>query len=453
MRSYAALIMGAVFVASAVASDVTYTTLTMAYGKVRRADGTYADLKGMKVPARIERVKSVISEKPPTSYFSPAINSMGAAPALALTSIYWADQDPNNSGALPYGEIGGGFPSCSVLDDIQVNSNALNAPWQQITWGMNNPTPHNFLIRWTVWNSYNSSAPNGASAFQPYPIPPTYMLDFGVIWPSSQTQTGPIKVTINIAAAQVSAPQTNFWFSQQFRQYQFPGNPDAPFDLSVANLFNQSLPPQVGFSDVFYWLDAEGNPDGKYEEQEKDIFGEPPAPPMQGNLLLKIEANTSGTLQDLQPTAAILEKGIYISGDFSDLHFSDDFYYKARPDSTLPRSVPPIQLRIDGRSPSANINSISFNVESSVVGGTATQKLQLYRFGGPTPGWVDVNTRTLNSVDSNYTYVYTNANPEYFVNPADQNRVRARVLITPSPDAARSFTAQIDRGRWSVGLP
>jgi hypothetical protein len=452
MRKYAALILGMLFAGSAVASDVTYTTLTVAYGKVRRKDGTYADLKGLKVPARIERVKTARRNPPPTPSFRPAISSAPAPlSAAVLTNIYWADQDPNNSGSLPYGEIDPEFVSCSVLDDIQINANGVNAPWQQLTWGMDNPAPHDFLIRWTIWNSYNASAPNGTSAFQPYPVPPTYMLDFGVKWPVTQTMTGPIKVTINIAAAQVAAPQTMFWFSQQFRIWQF-GNPNAPFDTTVANLFNQSLPPQVGSSDVFYWLDLEGGPDGKYEEQEKDIFGETQNP-LQGNLLLKIEGNTSGSLVDALPTAAVLEQGVFVSGDFSDLHFSDDFYYIAQPNYTLPRTVEPIQLRIDGRSPQANINSISFTVESSTVGGDATQKLQLYRFGGATPGWVDVNTRTINGVDSSFTYVYTGANPQHFVNPADQNRVRARVLVTPGAGAARSFVARIDRGRWAIGLP
>lgn len=453
MRRFAAFLLLASLAGSAVAQDVTYTTLTVAYGKVRMKDGSYADLKGMKLPAKIERVTSTIMQKPPTPYFESAIRKAPAFAPLALQAFYWADQDPNNTNSLPYGAIDPEFDSCSVLDDIQVAGNTVNVPWQQLTWAMTNPQAHDFLIRWTVWNAYNANAPAGTSAFSPYPVPSNYLLDFGIKWPATQTQTGPIKVTINIAAAQVYAPQSQFWFSQQFRQWQFPGNPDAPFDNSVGNLFNHLLPPQVGFSDVFFWLDGpEGDSDGMYEEQEKDIFGDTQNP-QQGNLMLKIEGNLSGTIQDCNPTAAILEKGGYISGDFTDLWFSDDFYYKAKPDWTQPRSVEPLQLTVEGRSPSANINSISFSCESGTTGGNATQKIQMYRFGGPTPGWVDVDTRAIATADGNVTYIYTGANPQYFINTADQNRLRARVKITPDGSVARGFNVRFDRCRWQVSTP
>lgn len=453
MRRYAAFLLLALFAGSAVAQDVTYTTLTVAYGKVRMKDGSYADIKGMKLPAKIERVKSTKMIKPPTSYFEPAYRKAPAfSPMLALQPLYWADQDPNNTNTIPYGQIDSEFDSCSVLDDIQVAPNAVNIPWQQLTFGMNNPTPHNFLIRWTVWNAYNANAPAGTSAFSPYPVPSTYLLDFGVVWPQSQTQVGPLKITLNIASAQVYAPQTQFWFSQQFRQYQFPGNPEAPFDTNVMNLFNHVMPPQVGFSDVFFWLDGGAALDGMYEEGEKDIFGDTQNPG-QGNLLLKIEGNLSGTIQDCNPTTATLEKGVYISGDFSDLWFSDDFYYRGRPDWTQPRSVEPLQLVVTGRSPASNINSISFSCESGTTGGNATQKIQMYRYGGPTPGWVDVDTRAINTTDGNVTYIYTGANPQYFVNPTDQNRMMARVKVSPDGNVARSFNVRFDRCRWQVSTP
>ena len=79
--------------------------------------------------------------------------------------------------------------------------------------------------------------------------------------------------------------------------------------------------------------------------------------------------------------------------------------------------------------------------------------MKLYRFGGPNPGWVDVNTRQINPIDSTVAYVYTGANPEYFVNPADQNRIRAMLLVTPSVNASRSFRARFDRVKWALGLP
>jgi hypothetical protein len=455
MRRFAAILLMAISVGAAVAQDVTYTTLTIAYGKVRRKDGTYANIAGMKVPAKIERVKATTGHRPPASFFDPLVLPPQTHSSMVLQPLYWADQDPNNTNSSPYGEIDSTeFSSCSVLDDIQVNTNAINVAWQQLTFGMDNPTPHDFLIRWTVWNAYNPNAPDGTSAFSPYPVPSTYLLDFGVKWPHTQTQVGPIKVTINIASAQVYAPQTNFWFSSQFRQWQ-GGNPNAPFDDSVKNLFNQSSPPQMGFSDIYYWLDYVGSgADGKYEEQEKDIFGDASAP-LQGNLLLKIEGNLSGSITDRLPTGVTLEKGVYVSGDFSDLWDSDNIYYKAKPDYTLQRGVDPIQLRIDGKSPSSNINSISFTLETGCDGGSAIQKIQLFRFRGPSPGWVDVDTHTVTAVDSNFTYVYTNANPEYFVNtdPSDLNRIRARVLLTPGTDTSRGFDVRFDHAKWTIGTP
>lgn len=467
MRKIAALlVLGAFAVPAHAGPDVQYGVMTLAFGKAKRADGTIVDLTGMKLPVKVERIKAAKGLRPPglfntapAPFFGPPSNMSSAAhpaPApLALQTFYWADQDPNNTGALPYGLIDPEFESCSVLDDITVNANAIGKVWSQMTWGMDVGNLNTHLIRWTLFTTYNSSAPNGTSAFGPWPILPTYLLDFGAKWPPTgmQPEVGTFKITAGgFQIAQVSAPQTSFWMCQQLRQWQ-GGNPDAPFDTEMRCAFNQSLPPQLGASDIYYWLDREGSgPDGMYEEQEKDIFGETQNP-MQGNLLLRMEGNSTSTVVDALPTNAVLEKGVFVSGDFSDLHFSDNFYYIARPDYTLPRNVEPIQLRIDGRAPQSNINSISFSVESSTVGGDGIQKLQLYRFGGLTPGWVDVNTRTITGIDSTYTYVYTGANPEYFVNPADQNRVRARVLVTPGPGAARSFVARVDRGKWSLGIP
>lgn len=441
------------------APDVQYGVMTLEFGKARRADGTIVDLKGMQVRVKVERIKGTTLTRNPYSslrpppFGPPAPTALVPPPAAqGLQSFYWADQDPNNTQTLPYGFLDSEFDSSSVLDDIVVNANAIGKIWSRMTWGMDLPNLNTRLLRWTIFTGYNSGAPNGTSAFSPWPILPTYMLDFGARWPPIGIQpiSGPQKVTAEgFQLAQVSAPQTNFWMCQQIRQWQF-GNPDAPFDTESKNAFNQSLPPQVGFSDIFFWLDAQ--PDGMYEEQEKDIIGESSAP-LQGNLLLRLEGTATGSLVDSLPTNAVLEKGIYVSGDFSDLHFGDDFYYVARPDTTLPRLVEPIQLRIDGRAPQSNITSISFTVESSTQGGDGTQKMQLYRFGGPTPGWVDVNTRQINPIDSTFTYVYTGANPEYFVNPADQNRVRARLLVTPNLNAARSFRARFDRGKWALGLP
>lgn len=458
MRKIAALVViTALFGAAEAQPDVQYGTMTLSFGKARRADGTVVDLKGMKLRVKVERIKTTRNFRPP-SFFEP-MPAPAPMAASALQTYYHADQDPNNTGLLPYGVIDPEFDSSSVLDDFVVNANAIGKIWSQLTWGFEAGNLNRHLFRWTLFTTYNSAAPNGTSAFGPWPILPTWMLDFGAIWPpiGIQATLGPVKVTAaGFEPAQISAPSTNFWMCQQIRNYVFPGNPDAPFDPQMKNIFNQSLPPQVGFSDIYYWLDSE--PNGMYEEQEKDIFGEPSAP-LQGNLLFRIEGNSTSTTQDALATGVQLEKGIFLSGDFSDLHFSDDFYYQARPDYALPRLVEPIQIKVIGRSPipngsnPANINSLSFNVESSVLGGSGTQKLQLYRFGGGSPGWVDVNTRTINSTDSNYTYVYTGANPEYFVNTADSNRMWARILITPGPDSGRVFTARVDRARWTVGIP
>ncbi|MEQ1933698.1 MAG: hypothetical protein ABL962_07455, partial [Fimbriimonadaceae bacterium] len=301
------------------------------------------------------------------------------------------------------------------------------------------------LIRWTIMDQYNPAAPAGTSAFQPYPIPSTYLLDFGVIWPGNTSQLPLVKVEISIASAQVAAPQTQFWFSQQFRQFNGFPDPDAPMESAIRNVFNQAAPATVGFSDVFFWFDLDEN--GMYEEAERDTFQLEEL----GNLLLVIKATTSGSLQDLNPISVTQDIGHFVSGDFTDLWFSDDFYYRSRPDYTQPRNVPPIQMSVEGISPTANINSIAFNWETATEGGAGTEVVQMWRYTG-TPGWVTVKTRALGGTDSNTTYVYTNANPAQFVNPTNR-RVKAKIMVTPSPFSSRTFSARVDRTRWTVGLP
>lgn len=448
MRKFAALLLLTSLAVAYAPAQVTYKNLKVAFGKVRRADGSYADLKGMTVRAKITPINA--SDVAPKSEFEKLLSRIspqraGRAP---ISSIYAADQDPGNTGTPIYGlideEIG---PSASILDDIEINPTHVNRPWQTITFGMENPLFKDTLIRWTIMDEYNPAAPVGTSAFAPYPVPGNYLLDFGVRWPGNTTNLPLVKVEVGIALAQVSAPQTQFWFSQQFRElpnYNAP-DPEAPMEASIRNVFNQAAPPTVGFSDVYFWYDIDL--DGMYQESEKDTFQFEEL----GNLLLVIKASTTGTLQDLNPISVALETGNYVSGDFTDLWFSDDFYYRAKPDYTLPRTTPPLQIVAEGISPIAAINSFALNWETAAEGGSGTEIVQLWRYSG-TPGWVTVRTRTLNGTDSNTTYVYTNSNPAQFVN-ATTRRVKAKIIITPPTTSARSFQARVDRVRWTVGLP
>ncbi|MEQ1820924.1 MAG: hypothetical protein ABL949_00245 [Fimbriimonadaceae bacterium] len=446
MRKFAALLLLSSLVVAFAPAQTTYKNLKVAFGKVRRADGSYADITGMTLKAKITplHIKEIGLETAADRLVAKLSHPRaGRAP---ITAIYSADQDPGNTGNPQYGvidsEVG---PSSSILDDIEINAAHVNKPWQTLTFGFENSLFNDTLIRWTVMNQYNPAAPNGSSAFQPYPVPGNYLLDFGLIWPGNTTTLTQVKVELSIAAAQVAAPQTLFWFSQQFHQFNGFPDPDAPMDSSIRNAFNQISPPTIGFSDVFFWYDLDE--DGMYQEQEKDTFNNEGL----GNLLMVIKATTTGTLQDLNPISVTLDKGVFVSGDFTDLWFSDDFYYRAKPDYTQPRSVVPTQVIVEGISPSATVNSFAFNWETATEGGGGTEVVQLWRYRG-TPGWVTVKTRTLSGTDSNTTYVYTNANPEQFVDLTTR-RVKAKILVTPPATAARAFQTRIDRTRWTVGLP
>lgn len=455
MQRIAAFVLSLCLVASALSQEgARRVTIPLLYCKVRQKDGTVVNLQGVKLTGTMVPIRGTSIQPSRGNFTGPDLSSLlGQSPRQGrapLQSMYWADQDPNNTGSPIYGvidpEIG---PSCSILDDIQINSGHVGKILNQLMFGMSNEFFHNVLVRYTVMTGYNQGAPAGTSAFTPWPVPPDYLLDFGFIWNGSLQGGNPLfKVLLGgFAPYQISFPQDQVWLSQQFLVPNNPPDPfTADFDETTMAVFNQSAPPQVGFSDLFFWYDF-NPPDKMYEEQEKDTFNNEGL----GNLLLRLVVDSSGSIVDLNPSTVIVDKGFYDSGDLTDLWFSDDFYYKARPDYTLNRGVPPIQIIVEGVTPNANITSLSFNVESACDGGGGVQKLQLYKYSSPA-GWVDVNTRSLDGNDYNYTYFWNQGSPSQFVNPTTR-RMRAKVLVTPDPTASRGFKLRLDRTRWTVGLP
>jgi hypothetical protein len=452
----------------AVSAAQTYTgTLEVAFGHYQDAQGVVHNLKGLKLPYTATKIESKTVKRSTSAdrlnnwlYGKKSGKVAGKGPgggggAEAVQTIYHADQQAAGS-SLPYGVIGD-FDSPSVVDDITPLAGGIGKPWKFMTFGFDtvvaNPV---FLCRWTLMNNYATGRGPGVSAFDPFPVPASYPLDFGVVW-NQAVPVGTYKVTIDVSSAGVYSPigLSTFWFWQQFRQVTTPVNPDAPYDTTIANVFNQEVAPQVGSSSDFFWFDWSPM-EGIIDDDEKDTFTDENNNQLRGNLLLKLDANITGTFLDVNVTGITPTLGSNTnSGSFFFVWLEDTFNYEMAPNYNVNRNAPNITLELTGTSTAQTVDTFGGIIKSTCVSGGGTQRLSLWRYRGASPGWVVLNTATTtvgSGPNTSVLFNWTAGNPSDFIQPGT-GTVKAKLDFFVNPTSGRSFRYKLDQFVWKLVTP
>lgn len=325
-----------------------------AFGWVKRPDGTRISLDGMKFPFVAKPIKTVQLSDRSTNPNSAGealrqrllgplgnpggngVNRSGGKSGGpdALQTVYMA-----NAGA-GYGVI---EANPSSLDDVTMTSAGLGKVWQQLTFGFQYSTGGftPFICRWRCFGS-NVENPTPQNDFA------DEFADFGVKWDVTIPAGSAFVVTIDIHQAVVISNDTTMFIAEQFREPHlvgFPPHEDGEGEFRTGNVdvvFNAGGEPSVGLSDNTFFYDWDPL-DGKYENTEIDQVDTG-----KSDLVLGIEINTSGTLNDLTALNLTKEAGRQPVGNLlSVLNANDNNVYDILPDYTGGRTSPVGSIIVD----------------------------------------------------------------------------------------------------------
>jgi hypothetical protein len=414
------------FVSQVPAQSDSFTgTVEVSFGKVRGLDGTWRSVKGLRLPFFAQRIQAAPIGK-------GTVKILGGGGGEDGTTVFNADAGSN------YGFIED--PDPSSLDDMTMVG-AAGKPWENLTFGVDIGVQHNFLIRWTVYDSMVAGRGHDASAFEPYfpnNNPPIIgIADFGVIFPA--TAPGTWKITISVEAAGVVCPDNGVFMAQQFREPQLNG--EGPFDLAMRNVYNSSAPVTVGSSDNVFWYDWDTR-NGIYSEDEADNFGEGTF----ANLLRTITVTSSGQQNVISPFSVAIPQGYFVSGELPDVMQSDDLYYKGKPRYNVSRATPPLQIEVEGLSPVASVLSFKFSAE--VAASSSGGQLLLYLFNYSTNLYDLVSTTTISNTDTLIEVPIT-ANISRYINQTNR-RMKSKIGFKPPNTISRSWTGRVDHTFWTI---
>lgn len=407
--------------AAAVAQPNDFTVnAEIAFGWVKRPDGTKVNLKGVKVPIRLTKLAEPFQIGRLPSFIAPKLEQPEGFTAYL-----------NDNGQSSYGYIEG---DPSSLDDIGL-SGAAGVPWQQMKFGANVLATHRIIVRWRIFDTALQDTPPGQMAFT------DEIADFGTYlqFPSA----GVWSFDVNVGIVGIVVPDGQCYFAQQFRDDAYT-NGEGPFEFAFSNLFSGGGVSVGTSADLFVW-DYTPEPNGIYEWQEYDYFG---GPPNEANFYSRITA--SGTANELLPSAFTVVRGNLLSGGLTDLWYDDQNYMMIRRGFTPGLNEAPINLEVQSVAPSTNIISMTFNAQ--VKGDRAGLVARLDLFNYATGQWVNWDSWTTNGAEQTRTVIVT-SNPQNYVQSGTRN-VRARVTVNRGPTALGAmFQADFDKLTWTVVRP
>jgi len=459
MRRFVTLVvLGLVGLASA--AEVHFGEMEIAFGKVRQADGSYKDIKGIKLPYKMERIEArritameTLKRKVRFPGFTasrvgtPAVERWGrfedgggSFGPEALTDIYKNDMGPTYAILDP-----NEWQDPSSLDDLTISAAGVGRVWEQLTIGYawDGSNSQRIIIRWQIWDN-NVDNPEGQNDFT------GVIGDFGgYFYPN---QAGTWKVTFGgVAQAGVAATDTSIYMATQFRTDDPSGN--GAFRGDFRCVYNNMTPPAIGSSMDQWWFDNENGADGIFENTEIDHLSEGLS-----NMLYTITAQGDSQVFTGYPISVEAIKGVQQSGSFLSLWFGfdiDEFVVREpNNNSSNPRCI----VDVTGRVNSATISSITIDalVKASRPTGTFCT-VQLYRYRG-TPGWVNLgSTITLSNSPQPIVLTYGGTVPvSDFVDPVTRdvkvrfNFLRPLLNTFPTPIAP---TYTIDKMNWRYSSP
>jgi hypothetical protein len=148
----------------------------------------------------------------------------------------------------------------------------------------------------------------------------------------------------------------------------------------------------------------------------------------------------------VNPTSMNVGPGTILSGNLTDLLFSDDSRLQLRPTAVFSSQTPPIRVQLDGTSPVASPSSMSFRLESQATSVSLGKTVEAFNF--TTGQWVVVHTSASTTSDS--TVNINIPNPGQYVQVGSRT-VRIRVNFKPTgPILSNPYTARMDQAIWVI---
>lgn len=428
--------------------------LTVAFGWVKRADGTRVSVAGLSLPYVARKIEATKLD------FVPGAGNQTARRKNSLRPVGLRDvvQRSLGSGGQGGSGSGSGGPEAdttiynsnffaygfaednpSSLDDIVLSAAGQNKLWKHFSFGFNYGFANfsNFLIRWRIWQT-NVDKPAGQNDFD------NEFADFGVIWDQPVSQ-GAWYVTIDIQQAGVLTNDLSIYLAQQFRTTQLNG--EGPFIYGIDTIFNNTTnPPSVGSSEDQFWYDWDPVADGIYENTEIDIFEGSRA-----DHAHQIVSDTATITNTLLPNLATATISVIVAGDNNSLQFvADGDVLKMNPFWGGARTSPIAQFVTEANCPTATPLSLKYEIVASATTGPMNVAVELYNYAFNL--WVPVGNFTVGTTPVYHSEPYGGVLPlSGFVSTTTPRKVRARVSYkNVSPAVPRTFTMDCDLFNWVV---
>ena len=434
--------------------------VTVAFGWVKKADGTKVNIAGKKFPYRaypistrkldpthpnvIKRQRSSQSRSSFKDFLEGNKNvGFGAyAPDSADQIVYQADAGTG------YGYV---EDNPSSLDDINLTSAAAGKPWRTLAFGMqyHNSSFSPFIIRWRCYGT-NTDNPPGQTDFA------DEFADFGVRW-DVNLAAGGFFTEIDISQAAVSTSDSSIYIAQQFRD----PHPTGPFGIEdgegafklgqVDTIFNAFAPPTTGTSADQFWYDWDPAPDGLYENTEIDIF--------EGNVanhLLTLKVAASGSTSSLTPIDVRMGIGRNPSGNLQSIVSNDGNTFNVNPSHTVSRNSPVGSIEADFWQLATGVNGIRISGKAGVNISGCNQSIDIYNFANNS--WVHLNTASIPNGFNTFNEAYGGTIPiGNFIGSVNHpffgnvNVIRARVRFINTTDLVpRNWEMKLDQLQCTV---
>lgn len=416
-------------------------TMTLEFGKVRQPDGTMLDVKGAKIPFRVERIEARRAAPAFRNDIASVLFDSGrGGRTFGPENTFVFNND--NPGQYFISDINE-FSIPSAADGVRLVAGGQGKPWQQLTQGMDIQQSERYLIRWRVFTQLVTGRGANQSTFD------GEIADFGGYFNPTLSiipfTPGTYKLTFDIAVVAVAPTGQQTYVAQQFRQPQTPENGEGPFLGTVQNVFSGGGP-SVGTSEDTFWFDgANGGSDGLYDETEVEQLGTDPQNLIRTTLLLGITATQTPT-ETFYPVSFSWFRGRAVSGTFINLWFKDQQYVVGLPGFTLNATEAPSQLIVNGVVPTTNPLSMRFSTTLRSNTGGMTGYVDLFNY--TTNQWVFFGETPVGTSDVDLTVIVTGT-PAQFVSSTNDVRARIRLRRTGFTTTANPQT-RVDLANWII---
>jgi hypothetical protein len=180
-------------------------------------------------------------------------------------------------------------------------------------------------------------------------------------------------------------------------------------------------PPSAGNSQIFFYGINPG------DVWRTWWFGNPTPPNTNPVANFAISFVGQAPLETVLPESFQMLRGIVFSGGLSDLFYSDDQYLRLRPFIVLNQAEAPIQIVVNGTSPSLSPSELRFRVESRLNINNVNQWIELFNFSTNTYDVLDLSVIGTTEVVKE---VSVTTNVSNYVRQTD-GLVRARIRYRP----------------------